>query len=61
MKISIDDACTACGLCCDTCPEVFDMGDVIAEIITDDIDDDLAPTVEQAAEECPVCAISLDS
>ena len=60
MKISIDDACTACGLCCDTCPEVFDMGDVIAEILTEDIDADLVPSVEQAAEECPVAAISLD-
>ena len=61
MKISIDDTCTACGLCCDTCPEVFDMGDVIAEVTTDDISDDLISSVEQAAEDCPVGAISIDS
>ena len=26
MKVSIEDTCTACGLCCDTCPEVFEIG-----------------------------------
>jgi len=60
MQVKIDDTCTACGLCCDTCPEVFEMGDDIAEVITDEIADDVKPFVEQAAEECPVGAIIVD-
>ncbi|MCF7972605.1 MAG: ferredoxin [Phycisphaerae bacterium] len=60
MNVSIQDTCTACGLCCDTCPEVFEMGDDIAEVITDEISDELMSTVQQAAEECPVAAILID-
>ena len=48
MKAKIQDTCTACGLCCDTCPEVFEMGDDIAEVILDEVPDDLASSAEQA-------------
>jgi Na+-translocating ferredoxin:NAD+ oxidoreductase RNF subunit RnfB len=37
MKVRIEDTCTACGLCCDTCPEVFEMGDEIATCIVDEV------------------------
>ena len=37
MKIRIEDNCTACGLCVDTCPEVFAIGDHIAEVIVDKV------------------------
>ena len=60
MKVKIQDTCTACGLCCDTCPEVFEMGDDIAEVIQDEIPDDLMSLVEQAAEECPIAAIVIE-
>ena len=60
MNVSIQDTCTACGLCCDTCPEVFEMGDDIAEVITDEISEELMSSVQQAAEECPVAAILVD-
>lgn len=60
MNVSIQDTCTACGLCCDTCPEVFEMGDDIAEVLTDEIEEELLSTVQQAAEECPVAAIMID-
>ena len=60
MNVSIQDTCTACGLCCDTCPEVFEMGDDIAEVITDEISGELSSTVQLAAEECPVAAILFD-
>ncbi len=60
MNVSIQDTCTACGLCCDTCPEVFEMGDDIAEVITDEISEELSSTVQLAAEECPVAAILFD-
>ena len=37
MVVRIEDTCTACGLCVDTCPEVFAMGDEIAEVIVDEV------------------------
>ena len=60
MNVSIQDTCTACGLCCDTCPEVFEMGDDIAEVIMDEVSEELMSSAQQAAEECPVAAILVD-
>jgi len=57
MKVHIEDSCTACGLCVDTCPEVFTMGDTMAEVIEDEVPAELEETVQQAADECPVEAI----
>ena len=60
MKVSITDDCTACGLCVDTCPEVFEMGDEMAEVIADPVPEALEDQVTQAAEECPVEAIIVE-
>ena len=57
MKVRIDDSCTACGLCCETCPEVFDLGDVIAEVLVDEVPPECEVAAHEAAEECPVMAI----
>jgi len=57
MIVTIEDTCTACGLCADTCPEVFELGDEIAQVLLDDIPQEYEEAVEQAAEECPVEAI----
>jgi len=60
MKVRIEDSCTACGLCVDTCPEVFEMGDDMAQIIVDEIPDKHKDAVQQAADECPVEAIVVE-
>ena len=60
MKVTIEDTCTACGLCVDTCPEVFEMGLDIAEVIVDEVEEEFADAVLQAAEECPVEAIIVE-
>ena len=60
MKLRIEDSCTACGLCVDTCPEVFEMGDEIAEVIVDNVPPELEETAQQAVDECPVEAIVAD-
>jgi ferredoxin len=60
MKVRIDDNCTACGLCVDTCPEVFAMGDSKAEVIVENVPAELEETVQQAADECPVEAILVE-
>ena len=60
MRVSIDDTCTSCGLCCDTCPEVFEMGPDMAQVAVEEVPAEHAKAVEQAAEECPVGAIRID-
>ena len=60
MKVSITDDCTACGLCVDTCPEVFEMDDEKAKVIADPVPEALEDQVKQAAEECPVEAIIVE-
>ena len=60
MRVRIEDTCTACGLCVDTCPEVFDLGDEIAEVIVDTILPEWENAVQQAADDCPVEAIIVE-
>jgi len=60
MKVSVSDECIACGLCVDTCPEVFEMGDQFAEVRVDEVPEDLEEGVRQAAEDCPTEAIAID-
>lgn len=60
MKARIDDSCTACGLCVETCPEVFQMGDEIAEVIVDEVPPQFEDAAQQAADECPVEAIIIE-
>jgi ferredoxin len=58
MKVSIDaDLCTACGLCTDSVPEVFEMGDDVAVVKKSDVPSNLENDVREAAEDCPVEAI----
>ena len=60
MRVRIDDSCTACGLCVDTCPDVFDMADEMAEVIADPVPAGLEALAQQAADECPVEAITVE-
>ena len=61
MRVKIDeDTCTACGLCVDNCPEVFDMGDDIARVIVEEVPAEFEDAAQQAADECPVEAIIVE-
>lgn len=53
-KVWVDeDTCTGCGLCEDTCPEVFEMEDDIA-VVKDDVDfNEYEDEIKEAAEDCP--------
>ncbi len=58
-KITIEDDCTACGLCEDTCPEVFSVDDVA--VVNKDVDLNAhEEDIRQAAEECPVEVIIVE-
>jgi ferredoxin len=60
MLVRIEDTCTACGLCVDTCSDVFDMGEEMAIVIVDEVPEEFEDAVQQAADECPVEAIIVD-
>ena len=60
MKVRVEDTCTACGLCVDTCPEVFQMGDEMAEVIVEEVPAEFEDAAQQAADECPVNAIIVE-
>jgi ferredoxin len=60
MKVRIEDTCSACELCVDTCPEVFEMGDEMAEVIVEEVPPEHEDDVQQAADECPVEAIIVE-
>jgi len=60
MRVRVEDSCTACGLCVDTAPNVFTLGDVIAEVIADPVPAESEGAAQQAADECPVEAIIVE-
>ncbi len=63
MKAIVDgDLCIGCELCADTCPEVFRMmDDGLSHVIADPVPEDQYDCVQEAAEICPVTAISVAS
>ena len=61
MRAWIDeDACSGCGLCVEICPEVFEMDGDIARVKGIEVPEDEEERAEEAADGCPVEAISLD-
>jgi ferredoxin len=61
VKVTVDaDLCTGCGLCEDTCPEVFMLGDDDIAHVIEGADCEEAGCCEEAAENCPVEAITIE-
>jgi len=62
MKAKVDpETCIACGLCAEVCPEVFEMTDAgPAEAKPGDVPPEAEATCRQAADDCPVEAISIN-
>ena len=53
QKVWIEEDCTACEHCVDTCPDVFEMGDEIAQVIPGADLDGNEDCIREAAENCP--------
>lgn len=54
-----EDACTACGLCEDSCPEVFEVNDIAT--VKEEVDfSEFEEEIKEAAEECPTEAIQYE-
>jgi ferredoxin len=61
MKALVDQAvCTGCGLCPDVCPEVFKMNGDTAVAYVDTVPKEAEKNCRDAAEQCPVEAITLE-
>jgi len=62
MKATVDpNECTGCSLCVSTCPEVFDMNDDdLAVVIATPVPAGAEDTCQEAADDCPTDAISIE-
>ena len=61
MKAIVNDNCTGCGLCAETCPEVFALGDdSIAKVTQNPVPKEQEDACREAAASCPVEAIVLE-
>lgn len=61
MKVAVDkDICTGCGLCADTCPEVFEIDDSLAKVKVSDVPQSAVKTCQEAADNCPVECIQIE-
>lgn len=62
MKTKVDpDTCIGCGLCPSIAPDVYEMGDDDkAHATVDKVPDGSEGAAQEAADSCPVSAISID-
>ena len=60
MKANIEPGCIGCGLCANTCPEVFQMNDEgLAEVYTTPIPAENEDSAQEARDGCPVSVINI--
>ena len=61
MIATVSQDCIGCGMCGDTCPEVFELGeDGLAHAIVDEVPAGAFDSAQQACDECPVGAIEAE-
>jgi len=60
MKAFVDpDLCIGCTQCTGICPEVFQMTGILAVAMPGELPPDTVPTAVEAAQACPVSAITI--
>lgn len=61
MKVTVDQSlCSGCGLCVETCPEVFELGDdSLAIVLVKTVPIEMEDACRDAADQCPMEAITI--
>jgi ferredoxin len=60
MKANVNkETCIGCGLCETICPAVFGMKESVAEVIAEPVPPQAERDCREAAESCPVAAITI--
>lgn len=59
MHAIVKDNCIGCGLCVNTCPEVFSMEGTQAVAIEAPVPEDVASDAQAGRDGCPVNAIDI--
>jgi len=60
MKARVTEDCIACGRCIEICPEVFEMGEDLAQVKGDEVPAEFEEAAQEAADECPTSAIVIE-
>ena len=61
MQVTVDEeTCIGCGLCAETCPDVFEMNDDKAKVKVDEVPEGVTESCKEAVENCPVEAIQIE-
>ncbi len=61
MRVMIDEeACIGCGVCSESCPEVFELSDDKASVKVDEVPEEVVEFCRDAVESCPVEAIQIE-
>jgi ferredoxin len=61
MRVVVDEeTCIGCGLCAETCPEVFEMNDDKAKVKVDEVPEDVTESCKEEFENCQVEAIQME-
>ncbi len=60
MRVEVDqELCISCGMCVDTCPDVFDWNeDEKACSLVEEVPPELEESAREAVDNCPTSAIS---
>ncbi len=59
-KVWIEEGCTLCGLCEDTCPDVFELDDETTTVKEGVDFNEYEDLIKQAVDECPVEVIKYE-